>query len=197
MDTHALRKTIRKHRRTLGAARQAIAAESLKANLESLECVRNAKRLGLYLVNDGEIDPEHFMHWAWRQQKQCYLPVLHEQNDQPMYFAEITPQSTFLNNRFDIPEPVTDNSLRANQLDIILMPLVAFDAKGNRIGMGGGYYDRTLAFKRAHPYDRRPVLIGLAHEFQCLDEIKPAPWDIPLDGIVTDERATLFEQQST
>jgi 5-formyltetrahydrofolate cyclo-ligase len=111
-----------------------------------------------------------------------------------MKYAEIAPDSRFEPNRFGIPEPVvaTGDLVDASALDVILLPLVAFDLKGNRVGMGGGFYDRTLEFTRQQPYDRRPKLIGLAHEFQYTDALKPSPWDIPLDGIVTDKRAIHF-----
>ena len=111
-----------------------------------------------------------------------------------MQFAEITPGSHFKPNRFGIPEPVVDATdlHSAEALDIILLPLVAYDLHGHRIGMGGGFYDRTLAFTRSCPYDQRPELIGLAHEFQYDDKIEPAPWDINLDSLATEKRMIIF-----
>jgi 5-formyltetrahydrofolate cyclo-ligase len=195
MDIKNLRQQTRQQRRALGQARQAIAARLLDKQLQQFSITANARYIGLYLVNDGEIDPARFMRWAFTQAKHCYLPVLDKQKDQPMKFAEITPDSHFKPNRFGIPEPVvqTPNLLDASELDLLLMPLVAFDFKGNRIGMGGGYYDRTLAFTRQRPYDKRPKLIGLAHEFQYCEVIEPSAWDIPLDGIATEKQAILFE----
>ena len=194
MDINLLRQHIREKRTALGPAGQAMASSALEKNLRSLQLTKGARHVALYLANDGEIDPGGFMHWAFTQAKHCYLPVLHELDDRPMKFAEITPDSRFKPNRFGIPEPmVADHELlEASQLDLILLPLVAFDLKGNRIGMGGGFYDRTLAFTRDRPYDQRPKLIGLAHAFQYHDGITPSPWDIPLDGIATDERAVTF-----
>ena len=196
MDIKHLRQKIRQQRCTLGPAGQTIAARSLDSHLRGIAVIANARHIGLYLVNDGEIDPALFMHWAFTQAKHCYLPVLSIDQGQPMKFAEIKPDSDFEPNRFGIPEPVVgaESLLDASKLDVVLLPLVAFDLKGNRIGMGGGFYDRTLEFTRQQPYDRRPKLIGLAHEFQYSSEIEPSPWDIPLDGIATEKRAILFKQ---
>ncbi len=95
-------------------------------------------------------------------------------------------------NRFGIPEPDTRHGAhRARRqatwtLDVILLPLVGFDDDGQRIGMGGGFYDRTLAFtQRPGP---RPRLIGLAHDCQRVTRLPVAPWDVPLDAIVSDRR---------
>lgn len=194
MDIKTLRQQIRKQRCAIGPAGQSVAAHSLDRHLRAFTITANARHIGLYLVNDGEIDPAHFMHWAFTQARHCYLPVLDTQQGQPMKFAEITPNSCFEPNRFGIPEPIVGSGelCHASELEVILVPLVAFDLMGNRIGMGGGFYDRTLEFSRQRPYDQRPKLIGLAHEFQYANSIKPSPWDIPLDGIVTDKRAIVF-----
>ena len=194
MDINLLRRQMRDKRIALGPTRQTLAATALEKNLRGLHATAGARHIALYLANEGEIDPGRFMHWAFTQAKHCYLPVLNTHSDQAMMFAEITPESRFKPNRFGIPEPVVDEHdlLNAHQLDLILLPLVAFDMQGHRVGMGGGFYDRTLAFTRSQPYDQRPKLIGLAHAFQHHKAIKPSPWDIPLDGIVTDENAVCF-----
>ena len=196
MDIKQLRHNIRKQRRALSAKQHEVCAARLRDHLTGLAVIQNANHIGLYLVNDGEIDPIELMHWAWAHKIKCYLPVLSQQADEPMLFALVTAKSKFTQNRFGIPEPLIDNKslINASKLDVVLMPLVAFDLNGNRIGMGGGFYDRTLAFTRHQPYHQRPLLIGLAHAFQHVDKISPAKWDIPLDGIVTEQRATLFEQ---
>ena len=92
-----------------------------------------------------------------------------------------------ISNRFNIIEPLAIG-MPANirHFDLILVPLVAFDRNGNRLGMGGGFYDRALAFKNHNSSLRRPRLIGVAHHFQEVDEINPQPWDVRLDAILTD-----------
>jgi len=194
MDITSLRENTRQQRRELGPAGQSLAAHGLETQLRSFPTVTGARHISLYLVRDGEIDPAGFMHWAFTQAKHCYLPVLDVRSAQAMKFAEVTPDSQFSPNRYGIPEPVVDAAelISAERLDVVLVPLVAFDFNGNRVGMGGGFYDRTLEFTRRQPYDQRPKLIGLAHEFQYSDAIEPSSWDIPLDGIATEKRAVLF-----
>ena len=194
MDIQQLRQRIRNKRSALGPAGQALAAQQLDRNLRGHPPISRARHIGLYLANDGEIDPADFMRWAFTQAEHCYLPVLDTEHELPMKFAEIRPESRFRPNRFGIPEPVVEASElnEAAVLDVILLPLVAFNMQGHRIGMGGGFYDRTLAFTVGLPRDQRPNLIGLAHEFQRHDAIEPNSWDIPLDALATENRVITF-----
>lgn len=88
-------------------------------------------------------------------------------------------------NRFHIPEPRRQARLSARALNVVLLPLTGFDASGNRLGMGGGFYDRTLAFKRRHR-KARPLLVGVAHACQQVSTLPAEIWDVPLAMIVTD-----------
>jgi 5-formyltetrahydrofolate cyclo-ligase len=90
-------------------------------------------------------------------------------------------------NRFGIPEPCVPARalVRAQLLDLILVPLVAFDASGNRLGMGGGYYDRSLAFVAQRQHWRKPHVVGLAYEFQRVARMPANAWDVPLAAVVT------------
>lgn len=197
MDIQSFRQAIRRQRRSLSRAQQQVTSRQLCTQLSTLPPVQAAKRIGLYLANDGEIDPVMFMNRAIERHIACYLPVINNAADSPMLFAEIHADSVFKDNRFGIPEPVVGaaDRINASQLDVILVPLVAFDDKGNRIGMGGGFYDRTLAFKAQQSYHQPPVLIGLAHSFQRLEAIVPAAWDVPLDGVASEQEARLFAHQ--
>ncbi len=183
---------MRHQRRAVSAADQARASASLCAHLKYFPGFMTAERVGLYLVNDGEIDPVNVMTWVWslapRTGKVAYVPVLAKSRQSAMSFSEVWPDTQFSNNKYGIPEPVfiKGGFCRAQDLDIILVPLVAFDRSGNRIGMGGGYYDQTLAFRHQQTYYRRPKLIGVAHHFQEIDALDPKPWDVGLDAIVTD-----------
>ena len=93
-----------------------------------------------------------------------------------------------LKNSYGIPEPLSKGNRPACNLDIVLMPLVAFDKQGNRLGMGGGYYDKTFAFKRQTLWRKKPILVGLSHHFQQVDELNNDNWDIPLTAIVTNQK---------
>lgn len=147
---------------------------------------REATHLALYLAVDGEIDPSPLVAEARAAGKQLYLPVLATDGTDALRFAAWHPDTPMQLNRFKIPEPSSDTAdLRTpTQLDLVFTPLVAFDARGNRLGMGGGFYDRSFAFLKSGA--RKPLLIGLAFEFQLQSELRAESWDIPLAGVATD-----------
>ncbi|NRA60353.1 MAG: 5-formyltetrahydrofolate cyclo-ligase [Psychrobium sp.] len=139
------------------------------------------KRVAIYLSNDGEINPNLIIEALWQQNVEVYLPVLHPFCDGHLLFLRYEKSSMMVANKYGISEPKLDVSLICPlaQLDVIFTPLVAFDAQGNRMGMGGGYYDRTLA-RNSHL-----LTIGLAHDLQQLPCIPSESWDIPLKKIIT------------
>ena len=188
MADASIRKQLRSQRRSLSAEQQYILSEKIIAILSVQPFFLRAKRLGIYLANDGEVDPSTIVGICQKSSKQCFLPVIHPLKTHRLHFAHYRQNSQLIANRFGILEP----SLRSAKmvppwsLDLILMPLVGFDRRGNRLGMGGGFYDRTLAFtaRGQHP---APRLIGLAHSFQELESISPQIWDIPVDHIITEQ----------
>lgn len=191
MDTKTLRQQIRNKRRALSDSEREQAAFLLCERIASSRIYQHSKHVAFYLPNDGEIDLTLLIHHAWQQGKECYLPVLAEPNTQRLWFIPYTANTKLKPNRFGIPEPVHSHSLRIRKtlsLDLILMPLVAFDKYGNRVGMGGGYYDRTLAFLRQRQYWHKPNLLGVAYEFQKQQQLKSNPWDIPLQSVATEQQ---------
>ncbi len=152
--------------------------------------LQRARRVALYLPNDGEIDPRPLIDWLERRRARVYLPVLRPLSDNRLWFVHYHAGTRMTRNRFGIAEPSTRfgahraNRLPAWALDIVLLPLVGFDGDGQRIGMGGGFYDRTFAFARERR--PRPALIGLAHDCQRVETLPTASWDVPLDAIVSD-----------
>ena len=121
------------------------------------------------------------------QGKQVFLPMIVGRS-KPLAFAPWTPSTTMEKNRFDILEPVVDSSelISADQLDFVVTPLVAFDERCNRIGVGGGFYDRTFAFLNEPERIESIQLVGIAFELQKLPAIQPQEWDIGLNAIVTE-----------
>lgn len=188
MADSSIRKQLRSQRRSLSAEQQYILSEKITAILSVQPFFLRAKRLGIYLANDGEVDPSTIVGICQKSSKQCFLPVIHPLKTPRLHFARYRQNSQLIANRFGILEP----SLRTTKmvppwsLDLILMPLVGFDRRGNRLGMGGGFYDRTLAFtaRGQHP---APRLVGLAYSFQELESISPQIWDIPVDHIITEQ----------
>lgn len=120
-----------------------------------------------------------------------YLPVV---TDGTLMFAPFHPDSVMVPNRFGIPEPSCHPSrlLPARSMHTIIAPLVAFDTTGNRLGMGGGYYDRTLYFMRSRPYFGRPHFIGIAYDFQRVGQLPDAPWDVHLHLVVSEKTVYRF-----
>lgn len=185
----ALRQTYRRVRQGLSVSYKHKASHAICSRIRSLEVYRYAKRIALYQAIQGEVNLNNLWRSAPLQGKFCYFPVLND--DLTLSFISATPATSFNSNQFGIlePEGSLENSVCPEQLDVLIMPLVAFDTAGTRLGMGAGYYDRTLERHRAQ------CLIGVAYEFQRLDYIKPQPWDVPLMAVVT-ERAIYWSQHT-
>ncbi|SFR60397.1 5-formyltetrahydrofolate cyclo-ligase [Marinobacter daqiaonensis] len=183
----AIRKDLRKQRRSLNTQQQRDAAIHLASMLRQHPRVMQARHLAVYLPNDGEIDPGLFMAQTRRRNVHFYLPVLHPIHDGQLAFCRFDEDTPMRPNRFGIAEPVFHSRrIRpAWAMDVVLMPLVGFDDQGGRLGMGGGFYDRTFAFTRLRPR-LRPALIGLAHDLQRVRRLPIEDWDVPLDAVVTD-----------
>ena len=172
----------------MSAADQKRAGAELAAHVAATRWFRTSRRIAAYLANDGEIDPSAVIARMWHMRKHAYLPVLSPLRHDRLWFARFEPGMELVSNRLGILEPVVKRAelVRAEELDLILMPLVAFDLAGNRLGMGGGFYDKSLAFLRHRRYLRKPHIVGLAHEFQRVEKLTPDSWDVPLAGIITD-----------
>lgn len=185
-----LRRMLRHNRRALSPAEQRQAAQGVYRQLAQNPLFRRARHVSLYLPMDGEIDPRLLLRAAQKRGKATYLPVLSAWPRTKMVFQRVHPGEKFKPNRFRIPEPRI-NARRQRKiwtLDLVLMPLVGFDAEGGRLGMGGGFYDRSLAYLARRKTWRKPVLLGLAHECQKVGKLAVASWDVPLAGTVTDKR---------
>jgi 5-formyltetrahydrofolate cyclo-ligase len=188
MADASIRTQLRRQRRSLSAEQHFILSEKITAILSIQPFFLRAKRLGIYLANDGEVDPSTIVNICHKSSKQCFLPVIHPLKTNRLHFARYRQNSQLIANRFGILEPGIGSTkiVAPWSLDLILMPLVGFDRQGNRLGMGGGFYDRTLAFT-ARGQRPAPRLIGLAHSFQELESISPQIWDIPVDHIITEQ----------
>ncbi|MEP0071648.1 MAG: 5-formyltetrahydrofolate cyclo-ligase [Marinomonas sp.] len=180
-----LRRQLRQTRRNLSSVEQQLAAENLlesfKQYLSNIDTPESnaIKNVALYLANDGEISPHVLCQYFWQQGINTYLPVI--QNKQ-LAFALYSEKSIWQENIYGIKEPITGDYLPKEDLDIVLLPLVGFDADGGRLGMGGGFYDRTFEGKKS---TERPLLIGLAHDCQQVKSLPIEGWDVPLQAFVT------------
>lgn len=192
-DRRDLRTAMRRARRALGRAERRALAARCTQNLVHHPLFRNADRIAAYLPADGEMDTAPLLERAWRMGKQVYLPVLLPHGENRLWFARYEPDTAMTRNRFGIREPLRAAQERISPLalDLVLTPLVAFDPEGHRLGMGGGFYDRSFAYLLRHSNWLRPRLIGIAYDFQRRDRLPSAPWDVPLQAIVTDRQLYL------
>lgn len=143
-----------------------------------------------YISINYEIDPAMIIKQAWQQHKRCYLPVIREKQ---LIFCHYQ-SSTFLKrNYYNIPEPTTANdAISPFDLDLVLIPLVGFTDKGQRLGMGAGFYDRSFSFLLKSPRATRPFLLGLAYEWQKVEPFTENSWDVPLNAVITEKRIYIF-----
>jgi 5-formyltetrahydrofolate cyclo-ligase len=159
--------------------------------IQHLKRYKTTKNLhiGIYLSNDSELDTSLLIKELWSINHHLHLPVIHPFNGTTLYFQRYEENSPMTPNRYGILEPKLNCSqiCPLQDLDYLLMPLVAFDNHGNRLGMGGGFYDKTLA--RYHRENwQTPQLIGLAHQCQHVESLPVEPWDVPLNFIITPQK---------
>ncbi len=187
-----LRREMRRARRRLPQRTQKHAARCLLQALTRTPLWRNIRHLAAFASADGEPDLWPLMHAAHHAGRHVYLPVVTGAGA-PLSFRQWWPGQRLTANRFGIPEPPAGATRRpARHLDVVLTPLVAFDATGNRLGMGGGFYDRTFAFLHRRRRWHHPRLIGIAHAFQQVPSLAAEPWDVPLWGVLTPEALQRF-----
>jgi 5-formyltetrahydrofolate cyclo-ligase len=180
-----LRQELREQRRALPAAQRIAAADALASALLALPFAPSSGHVAGYWAMDGEIA----LHaWQLRLPRDCTycLPVLC--NDQRLRFAPWRPGAELVSNRYGIPEPDLPQSslLDAEAMSLVVLPLVGFDERGNRLGMGGGWYDRTFAFR--HERSAPPYLVGAAFGLQQVAPFDAESWDVRLDAVCTESR---------
>lgn len=183
MDRNGLRRGLRERRRALAPAQRIAAAEILADRLLALPFAPQAGYVAGYWAMDGEIGLHAWQLRLPRAITYC-LPVLHV--GKRLRFAPWRPGDALASNRFGIPEPDVDAAslLEAEAMAMVVLPLLGFDAAGQRLGSGGGWYDRSFAFRRTQAAP--PWLVGAAFSVQQLDALDTQPWDVPLDAVCSD-----------
>jgi len=182
----SIRKRMRECRLALPAATAAAASAAINTTLSNMPAISRSSAIATYMPAFGEVDCTAFATRMRSRRKRTYVPVLRKNR---LLFAPWDDSSDWAENRYGIPEPTCSPAdlLTPRQLDIVVAPLVAFDESLNRLGMGGGYYDRTFAFRKRTAHKHRPVLIGAAYSFQRVEALQPQDWDVPLDVVVTEK----------
>ena len=182
-----LRQKIRCERKQLSKYQQKTLSEKIACNVKQQSLFKKSEKIAFYLCHQKEVDPHLLQQEALKLGKGIYLPALHPHLKNTLVFAKITSQTIFTKNKYGILEPDinTCHTILPWQLDLILVPLVAFDRQCNRLGMGGGYYDRALAFKQK--CQSTTMTMGLAYNFQQKNYIPHSAQDIRLDAIATEK----------
>lgn len=185
-----IRQQIRQRRRALTPEQQTQFALQAADRMMAYTPVLLAQTVAVFLSFDGELDTRPLIDQLWRAGKRVYLPVLHPFSPGNLLFLHYHPSSDLVVNRLNIREPKLDvrDVLPLSQLDVLVTPLVAFDAAGQRLGMGGGFYDRTLQNWRQH----RLQPVGYAHDCQQVDALPTEQWDIPLPAVITPSKTWLW-----
>lgn len=185
-ERQQIRTQIRRQRQALSPQQQQQAAQQVAERALSFPLLAQARNVALFLSFDGELDTRPLISRLWQRGQQVYLPVLHPFSTGQLLFIRYLPDTPLIPNRYGIPEPSLNLTELAplDTLDIILVPLVAFDARGQRLGMGGGFYDRTLQHWQQHGV----LPAGLAHCCQQVPALPTEQWDIPLPVIITPEK---------
>ncbi len=176
MDHDEIRRRMLDRRRSLTPEAVAQASALVVERVRILSGYIDAALVASYMSRDGEIDPAELLR---EKSPKVALPVT--RTEEPLRF--VIPDGPFELGPFGIRQPTTGRVVQPTEFEVVLVPLVAVDWSGNRLGYGAGYYDRTFAFRRDCDH---PVLIGLAHRFQVVEAIEPSPWDVPVDLIVTE-----------
>ena len=183
------RQRVRLIRQSVTKPQMARAELLLARRLWRLGQIQRAQHIGIYLAVDQEISLEVFMKGAARRNKHLYAPVLRGDS---LRFAALRSGMTLTPNRFGILEPSGESYIDARSLDLVLTPLVAFDDRGVRLGMGGGFYDRCFEFLAAREKWWKPKLVGVGYEHQHVKDIDAEAWDVRLWCAVTESDSYYF-----
>lgn len=192
-STTSLRQSVRNQRKLLSQQKRKQFDDAIHHALLDANILRHFKYIAGYLAHDGEPSINQFIQTCSEENHPFYLPTL---SDKALNFASYHVGSCLKDNNFGIPEPFNSEQLPAKELNLVLLPLVAFDTQGSRLGMGGGYYDRTFSFMLDQPTEQRPLLVGIAYSLQQLNKIERQAWDIPLDAVFTENGLQCFSNKA-
>ncbi len=176
-----MRREVRAARRALSEAERIRADAAIRGHIRALPAFRSARRVALFFAFDGEPELSQLIRFDGRTD--FFSPVITRSE---MAMAALGPDTVLAPNLYGIPEPESPVLIDPRSLDLVLTPLVAFDRRGNRVGVGAGYYDRCFSFLLHRRHWHRPKLIGTAYALQRFEAIEPNPWDVPLWGAVTE-----------
>ena len=179
---HEIRRKALRARREMNVENRRAASRIICDKVTRSREFQSAKLVACYLPMKDEVDTRLIIERGWRANKRIFVPIT--RNNGEMFFREIRPDTTLRRNRMTIWEPDSGEYISPRALQLIVTPTVAFDDANNRIGMGGGYYDRCFSFLRHRKTWLKPKLIGVAFDCQKFEEISPNAWDIRLYQLI-------------
>jgi len=187
-DKAEMRKELRARRAAVAPSERRLAGKLLIRHALHHRLLSHRRRTGFYIPTKNEIDVLPMLDQAVRMGVDCYLPVVPGRGRRKLWFTRLGDRAAWVLNRYGIPEyrHPPARKVRAYQLDTVFVPMLGFDARGWRIGMGGGYYDASLSKLRRRRVWRQPRLIGVAFSVQQVDRIANDAWDVRLNGVLTE-----------
>ena len=206
-----LRKTLRRQRLALALRQRRYDALQARRQLSHLPLPLSAKtkltkhkhrpyRIGIFVDAFGELPTQPLIDWAYQHGFAVYLPVVIAA-DKPLQFVKINAlhlqRLRMTKHPLGMRQPIKGQRINASQLDLLFMPLVALDKQGNRMGMGGGFYDKTLSRRQNSPLKKAPIKIGWGYDFQLVEQLDSMPWDIKLDMAVLPSQCLVFRRYLT
>ena len=186
-----IRERLKEKRKNLTKKQSSELSRAIFLRIIRSSWIQEHSNIGIYYALNGEADTLKLIEFLWSNNQNAFLPVMHHNS---LLFGNFAPNSDLNENIYGIPEPelTKENQVSALELDMVFVPLVAFDQDGYRLGMGGGYYDRTFEKKLKDQKPTTPLLVGLAYEFQKQNNLVHEPWDVPLDMVVTEANTYKF-----
>lgn len=188
----SLRRRLRHARASITPSHRKRASIAVVKQLLASGLLNRFTRFGFYFPLHNELNLFPLLNYALWRHRLCFSPIVPAGKQKKMWFSQLTDKATPYWNRLGVLELAVTKRIRAQQLDLIFVPLLGFDENGFRLGMGGGYYDASLAFLRRRKHWKRPYLVGVAYECQKVERIPVAPWDIRLNAVVTEEKCYFF-----
>ncbi|MDB4307686.1 5-formyltetrahydrofolate cyclo-ligase [Gammaproteobacteria bacterium] len=184
-ESQDLRQKLKAQRHALSAQYVAAASNNIAEKFWHSPIIKHAESIAIYQATAGEVDCHPLVKIAWARNLRVFAPIL---AGKQLKFAPLNSDSELTKNRFEILEPVytNDTLIEPMNLDIVIVPLLAFDTSLNRLGMGAGYYDRTFAFSKQQSGQPQPLLVGIGYSFQQVAALEAQPWDVPMHVVITE-----------
>lgn len=189
LSRDALRRELRQRRRSISLHDRAMASGQFRTIAARNRLFRPAMRVALYLAYGSEADCEPLIDLARSRRCSVYVPRIVSYRHAQMRFESLHPRMRLAQNRHGIAEPPKSAKyISVRSLDLIVLPVLAVDLRGYRLGSGAGFYDRALHHLRQSSGWRRPKLIALAYDIQRIEHLPSHSWDVPVDAILTEKQ---------